>query len=119
MVPGCTTIPIKSIGKLMLVSARLPAICWNYASRLSVASLHRSVIMMLPVISKNLMFAAYIRPGAWVACKVSRTVQTGSSVFAGHGACNPGACGGRGCVAVVPSIGAFATLGLRARVPRR
>jgi len=56
---------------------------WNYASRRSVALLRRSVITMLSVISKNLIVAAYIQPGAWVACKVSRAAQ-GTSVFAGQ-----------------------------------
>jgi len=55
--------------------ARPLPVRWNYASRRSVALLRRPVITMLSVISKNLIVAAYIQPGGWVACKVSRAAQ--------------------------------------------
>ena len=34
------------------------------------------VIMILPVIGKNLMLNAYIHAAAWVACKVPRAAHT-------------------------------------------
>jgi hypothetical protein len=76
------------------------------------------MIMVLPIIGKNLMVSAYIQAGARVPCKVPRTALTLALVFAELELATV-VPAPRSVEALLFPARAFVTQGVWARVPRR